>query len=57
MKSLIFLAFMMLFAGCSSDVSSVENYALGESGDNISGLSQKGLFWLVLRLLFRNWIA
>ena len=42
MKSLIFLAFMMLFAGCSSDVSSVENYALGESGDNISGLSQKG---------------
>jgi uncharacterized protein (TIGR02145 family) len=33
---------MMLFAGCSSDVSSVENYALGESGDNISGLSQKG---------------
>lgn len=42
MKSLIFLAFMMLFVGCSSDVSSVENYALGENDDNISGLSQKG---------------
>ena len=42
MKCLILLTFMMLFAGCSSDVSSVENYALGESGDNISGLSQKG---------------
>ena len=42
MKSLIFLAFMILFIGCSSDVSSVENDALGESGGNISGLSQKG---------------
>ena len=42
MKCLILLTFMMLFAGCSSDVSSVENYALGESGDNISGLLQKG---------------
>ena len=42
MKCLILLTFMMLLASCSSDVSSVENYALGESGDNISGLLQKG---------------
>jgi uncharacterized protein (TIGR02145 family) len=33
---------MMLLASCSSDVSSVENQALGESSGNISGLSQKG---------------
>ena len=42
MKCLILLTFMMLLASCSSDVSSVENQALGESSGNISGLSQKG---------------
>lgn len=42
MKSLFLLTFTMLLASCSSDVSSVENYALGESSGNISGLSQKG---------------
>ena len=42
MKCLILLTFMMLLASCSSDVSSVENQALGESSGNISGLLQKG---------------